>query len=69
MGIFGASSARLVLTAVLQGRNMQLEEVATIVNEAFELFDLSRGLLQGAIEDISQGIAVVDKQLRLVAWN
>lgn len=48
---------------------MQLEEVATIVDEASELYDFSRGLLQGAIEHIGQGIAVVDKQLRLVAWN
>ncbi|KLV06626.1 histidine kinase [Photobacterium aquae] len=68
-GVFGASSARLVLTSALQGRKMQLEEVATIVDEASELFDFSRGLLQGAIEHINQGIAVVDKQLRLVAWN
>ncbi|MGR5129417.1 PAS domain-containing hybrid sensor histidine kinase/response regulator [Photobacterium swingsii] len=68
-GVFGASSARLVLTSALKGRNMQLEEVATIVDEASELFDFSRGLLQGAIEHINQGIAVVDKQLRLVAWN
>jgi Na+/proline symporter/signal transduction histidine kinase/CheY-like chemotaxis protein len=68
-GVFGASSSRLVLTSALQGRNMQLEEVATIVDEASELFDFSRGLLQGAIEHISHGIAVVDKQLRLVAWN
>lgn len=68
-GVFGASSARLVLTSALRGRNMQLEEVATIVDEASELYDFSRGLLQGAIEHVSQGIAVVDKQLRLVAWN
>ncbi|MFV0574748.1 MAG: PAS-domain containing protein [Vibrio sp.] len=68
-GVFGASSARLVLTSALQGRNMQLEEVATIVDEASELYDFSRSLLQGAIEHVSQGIAVVDKQLRLVAWN
>ncbi|USD65451.1 NahK/ErcS family hybrid sensor histidine kinase/response regulator [Vibrio sp. SCSIO 43136] len=68
-GVFGASSAKLVLTSALQGRNMQLEEVATIVDEASELYDFSRGLLQGAIEHISQGITVVDKQLRLVAWN
>ncbi|MGO2405809.1 MAG: hybrid sensor histidine kinase/response regulator [Vibrio litoralis] len=68
-GVFGASSARLVLTSALQGRNMQLEEVAAIVDEASELYDFSRGLLQGAIEHVSQGIAVVDKQLRLVAWN
>lgn len=37
---------------------MQLEEVATIVDEASELYDFSRGLLQGAIEHIGQGIAV-----------
>ncbi|WP_117236007.1 PAS domain-containing hybrid sensor histidine kinase/response regulator [Vibrio maerlii] len=68
-GVFGVSSAKLVLTSALQGKNMQLEEVATIVDEASELYDFSRGLLQGAIEHIGQGIAVVDKQLRLVAWN
>ncbi|OCH73196.1 hybrid sensor histidine kinase/response regulator [Vibrio breoganii] len=68
-GVFGASSAKLVLTSALQGKNMQLEEVATIVDEASELYDFSRSLLQGAIEHIEQGIAVVDKQLRLVAWN
>lgn len=68
-GVFGASSAKLVLTSALQGRNMQLEEVATIVDEASELYDFSRSLLQGAIEHIGQGLAVVDKQLRLVAWN
>jgi signal transduction histidine kinase/Na+/proline symporter/CheY-like chemotaxis protein len=68
-GVFGASSAKLVLTSALRGKKMQLEEVATIVDEASELYDFSRGLLQGAIEHISQGITVVDKQLRLVAWN
>ncbi|MCA2016983.1 PAS-domain containing protein [Vibrio tritonius] len=68
-GVFGASSAKLVLTSALQGRNMYLEDVATIVDEASELYDFSRGLLQGAIEHISQGLAVVDKHLRLVAWN
>jgi signal transduction histidine kinase len=68
-GVFGASSAKLVLASALQGKNMHLEEVATIVDEASELYDFSRSLLQGAIEHIGQGLAVVDKQLRLVAWN
>jgi len=68
-GVFGASSAKLVLTSALKGKKMQLEEVATIVDEASELYDFSRGLLQGSIEHISQGITVVDKQLRIVAWN
>lgn len=47
--VFGKLSAKLVLTSALQGRDMQLEDVATIVDEASEIFDFSRGLLQGAI--------------------
>lgn len=68
-GVFGASSSRLVLQSALQGKSMQLDDVATIVDEASEIYNFSRGLLQGAIEHITQGISVVDKQLRLVAWN
>ncbi|SMS01467.1 Non-motile and phage-resistance protein [Vibrio mangrovi] len=68
-GVFGASSAKLVLASALQGKNMHLEEVAAIVDEASELYDFSRSLLQGAIEHIGQGLTVIDKQLRLVAWN
>ncbi|MFB2903567.1 NahK/ErcS family hybrid sensor histidine kinase/response regulator [Aeromonas jandaei] len=68
-GVFGTSSARLVLASALQGRNMQLEEIATIVDEASDVFRFNRGLLQGAIEHIGQGISVVDRELRLVAWN
>ncbi len=67
--VCGMSSAQLVLKSALQGRHMQLEEIAVIVDEASELLDFSRGLFQGAIEHINQGISVVDKQLRLVAWN
>lgn len=68
-GVLGASSAKLVLSSALLGRNMRLEDIVTIVDEATEVFDFNRSLLQGAIEHIGQGISVVDKQLRLVAWN
>ncbi|ALP39617.1 PAS domain-containing hybrid sensor histidine kinase/response regulator [Aeromonas schubertii] len=68
-GVFGTSSARLVLASALQGHNMQLEEIATIVDEASDLLRFNRDLLQGAIEHIGQGISVVDRELKLVAWN
>ncbi|WMC11299.1 PAS domain-containing hybrid sensor histidine kinase/response regulator [Oceanimonas pelagia] len=68
-GVFGTSSARLVLASAVQGRSMELDELATIVDEAGDVFRFNRGLLQGAIEHISLGISVVDKELRLVAWN
>ncbi|WP_163134597.1 hybrid sensor histidine kinase/response regulator [Agarivorans sp. Alg241-V36] len=68
-GVFGASSARLVLGSALQGKQVQLEEFASIAEEASELLQFNKHLLQGAIEHIDQGIAIVDKELKLVSWN
>ncbi|MGL6052420.1 MAG: hybrid sensor histidine kinase/response regulator, partial [Aeromonas salmonicida] len=34
-----------------------------------DVFRFNRGLLQGAIEHMGQGISVVDRELKLVAWN
>ena len=68
-GVLGASSTRAVVKAAIEGRDMQVEDVVRIVDEASELLQFNRALLQGAIENISQGISVVDQSLRLVAWN
>ncbi|MCM2319977.1 MAG: hybrid sensor histidine kinase/response regulator [Pseudomonas sp.] len=68
-GVLGASSARAVVKATIEGRDMQVEDVVRIVDEASEVLQFNRALLQGAIENISQGISVVDQSLRLVAWN
>ncbi|MNK69457.1 Sensory/regulatory protein RpfC [compost metagenome] len=48
---------------------MQLEDVVRIADEASEVLQFNRALLQGAIENITQGISVVDQSLKLVAWN
>ncbi|MBQ0777429.1 MAG: PAS-domain containing protein [Pseudomonas sp.] len=68
-GVLGASSARAVVKTAIEGRDMQFDDVVRIVDEATEVLQFNRGLLQGAIENISQGISVVDRELRLVAWN
>ncbi len=68
-GVLGASSARVVLKAAIEGREMRVEDVVAIAGEASQVLAFNRALLQGAIENISQGISVVDKELRLVAWN
>lgn len=68
-GVLGASSTRAVVKAVLEGRDMEVEDVVRIVGEASEVLEFNRALLQGAIENITQGISVVDQSLRLVAWN
>ena len=68
-GVVGASSARAVVKASIEGREMQVEDVVRIVDEASEVRHFNRALLQGAIENITQGISVVDQSLQLVAWN
>ena len=68
-GVLGASSTRVVVKAAIEGREMQVEDVVRIVGEASEVLQFNRALLQGAIENITQGISVVDQALRLVAWN
>ncbi|MDH1263489.1 PAS domain-containing hybrid sensor histidine kinase/response regulator [Pseudomonas sp. GD03944] len=68
-GVLGASSTRAVVKAAIEGRDMHVEDVVRIVDEASEVLQFNRALLQGAIENITQGISVVDQSLRLVAWN
>ena len=68
-GVTGASSARILMASTLRGRDMQLGDVVTIVDEASKVLKFNRALLQSTIENINQGISVVDQQLRLVAWN
>lgn len=68
-GVLGSSSTRAVVKAAIEGRDMQLEDVVRIADEASEVLQFNRALLQGAIENINQGISVVDQSLHLVAWN
>jgi Na+/proline symporter/signal transduction histidine kinase/CheY-like chemotaxis protein len=68
-GVLGASSTRVVVKAAIEGREMQVQDVVRIIGEASEVLEFNRALLQGAIENITQGISVVDQSLRLVAWN
>ncbi len=68
-GVIGASSARIVLASTLRGKEMQIGDVVSIVNEASQALRFNRSLLQSTIENIGLGISVVDQQMRLVAWN
>ncbi|WP_028471180.1 hybrid sensor histidine kinase/response regulator [Neptunomonas japonica] len=68
-GVIGASSARIVIASTLRGKDMQIGDVVSIVDEASQALRFNRSLLQSTIENIGLGISVVDQQLRLVAWN
>ncbi|PVY69602.1 Na+/proline symporter [Tamilnaduibacter salinus] len=67
--VIGASTARVVLESTLTGRDMQIEDVVSIVDETSKAMTFSRELLQSAIENISLGVAIINHQQLLVVWN
>ena len=68
-GAIGSASARVVLKMALEGRNIKLDDFVSIVDEASTVFKYNRDLLQSSMDNVSQGISVVDHNLRMVAWN
>jgi PAS domain S-box-containing protein len=68
-GSIGASSARVVLTHALKRKGLSLDEVAEMLDETSQELLFSRQLLQAAMENVTQGISVVDAEMRIVAWN
>ena len=67
--VIGASSARLLLEVVHRQGRTDLDTVAAIVGEAVQDLRFNQRVLEAALENMSQGICVVDAELQLVAWN
>lgn len=67
--VVGATSARLLLDAARRRAPAPLETVAALVDEASQQARFKQSLLEAALQNMSQGISVVDSELRLVAWN
>ena len=67
--VLGAASARLLLDAARRDAGPDFDTVAAIVGEASQDLRFNQRVLEAALENMTQGISVVDEQLRLVAWN
>ncbi len=67
--VVGAASARLLLEAARRRTAAPLDTVAELVGEATAQARFSHSVLSGALENMSQGVCVIDSALRLVAWN
>lgn len=65
----GAASARLTLTSALRGSGMELGEVVSLLDEASQELRFNRQVLSTTLENISQGVSVVDADMHLLAWN
>ncbi|HPF23909.1 MAG TPA: PAS-domain containing protein [Hyphomonas sp.] len=65
----GASSARVVLASAIGGNKVALRDVLSMLDHKTQAERFERHMLQSMLENISQGISVVDADQRLVAWN
>src|SRR5690606_12614531 len=65
----GAASARLVLTSALRGSGMEIAAVVAVLDEAGQELRFNRDILLTTLENMDQGVSVVDADMLLVAWN
>ena len=68
-GSIGSASARTVLTTALHHQGLGPEAVLDLLNRTSQAVQFNRELLESTLDNMSQGVAVIDKELRLVGWN
>jgi Na+/proline symporter/signal transduction histidine kinase len=67
--IIGATSAHKAMEQLERSQQLAYQDLAGMVSDASKLNAFNRELLQTTVESLVQGVAVVDAELRLVAWN
>src|SRR6476620_8214763 len=65
----GAASSRLVLSLLLRKRTVSTKAALKLLDDANAAIHYNREILQTALDHVRQGIAVYDKDIRLVCWN
>jgi Na+/proline symporter/signal transduction histidine kinase len=68
-GAIGASSARVVMTAALRKTGTEIGDVVLLLDETSQALTFNRRLLDATLENITQGVSVVDSAQRLIGWN
>ena len=67
--VVGASSARAIMASAISGQGLGFAEVAQMLDASGQSLHFSQGLLAATLENIDVGVSVIDRDLRLVAWN
>lgn len=68
-GVVGGPSARVMMASALSGTSLRVDDVARMLDASGQSLQFSKGLLAATLENIDPGVSVVDRNLRLVAWN
>jgi Na+/proline symporter/signal transduction histidine kinase/ActR/RegA family two-component response regulator len=65
----GTASSRLVLSLLLRKRAPSTKAALKLLDDANAAIHHNREILQTALDHVRQGIAVFDKDFRLICWN
>jgi Na+/proline symporter/CheY-like chemotaxis protein len=65
----GSSSARLILSILFQRNDKSAKDAFRLLDDASEALQQNRDLLQIALDQMDQGITVLDRDFRLANWN
>ena len=68
-GAIGAASARVVITTALQESGVDIGDVVLLLDETSQAVRFNRQLTEATLENIVQGVSVIDSNQRLVGWN
>ncbi|MBL4659286.1 MAG: hybrid sensor histidine kinase/response regulator [Alcanivoracaceae bacterium] len=68
-GSIGSSSARAVITALFKSKGLAVNDIVGLLDETSQAIRFQRRLTNATLDSISQGVSVVDGDLRLVSWN
>jgi len=69
VGVIDKSAVTNLIGAFVEQGTLHIRDVLRIIDHARIFFEFMQELVQSSIEHISQGISVVDQQMRMVAWN
>ena len=69
VGVIDKSAVTNLIGSFVEQGTLHIRDVLRIIDGARVFFEFMQELVQSSIEHISQGISVVDQQMRMVAWN
>ncbi|MFT6268283.1 MAG: Na+/proline symporter/signal transduction histidine kinase [Alphaproteobacteria bacterium] len=68
-GVVGSSSARALIDSLVRGKSLDIADVVNFFDDTTQAMQFNMSALLTSLENIDQGISVIDKDLKLIAWN
>jgi PAS domain S-box-containing protein len=68
-GVIGAPSARKLLRSVLRDKGLDFDSIFSLLSTTSLALKFNRNLLDVTMDNITQGINVIDDKNKLVGWN